>query len=290
MDSKGRKSIGPDVVPARRSLWAKAGPILGMFMLSVTLCPASARAQSATASATRDKQPQASALAQKQAGGEVSLTATSANVSESGSPVRIRILRWSTEEERSPLIAALTPGRPIAVPAGPGADSPAGAAANPPAADRGGAARGGRGAAAGRGGRGGARGARGGRGGDAPPDPIAALTTAIAREPTLGYIWTNDVTGYAIKYAYHAPLPDGGERIVLATDRRLGAYSPAWKPVGAPTVTDYEFTLVEIRLDSKGSGEGKTSLTTKVTVDGETRTVALDNYAATPTVFQNVKR
>jgi len=115
MDSKGRKSIGPDVGPARRSLWAKAGPVLGMFMLSVTLCPASPRAQSATASATRDKQPQASAFAQKQAGGEVSLTATSANVSESGSPVRIRILRWSTEEERSPLIAALTPGPTIVV-------------------------------------------------------------------------------------------------------------------------------------------------------------------------------
>jgi len=289
MDSKGRKSIGPDV-GSGRSLWAKAGPVLGMFMLSVSLCPAWARAQSGNTTATRDKQSQASASAQRQAGGEVSLTATSANVSEPGSPVRIRILRWSTEEERSPLIAALTPGPPIAVPAGPRADSPAGAAANPPAADRGGAARGGRGAAAGRGGRGGARGGRGGRGGDAPPDPIAALTTAIAREPTLGYIWTNDVTGYAIKYAYHAPLPDGGERIVLATDRRLGAYSPAWKPVGATTVTEYEFTLVEIRLDSKGSGEGKTSLTTKVTVDGETRTVALENYAATPTIFQNVKR
>ena len=57
------------------------------------------------------------------------------------------------------------------------------------------------------------------------------MTAAIGRGPTLGYIWTNEVTGYSIKYAYHAPLPDGGERIILATDRRLGAYTTGWKPV-----------------------------------------------------------
>jgi hypothetical protein len=126
------------------------------------------------------------------------------------------------------------------------------------------------------------------------------LTAAIAKGPTLGYIWTNDVTGYSIKYAYHASLPGGGERIILATDRRLGAYTTGWKPAAATPLgaeasaqagpTDYEFTLVEIRLDSKGLGEGKTSLTTKVIVDNEARTVALDNYAATPAILQNVKR
>ena len=116
------------------------------------------------------------------------------------------------------------------------------------------------------------------------------MTAAIGRAPTLGYIWTNDVTGYAIKYADHASLPGGGERIILATDRRLGAHTAAWRPVAAPTVTDYEFTLIEIRLDSKGFGEGKTSLTTKVILDNEAKTVALDDYAATPAILQNVKR
>ena len=116
------------------------------------------------------------------------------------------------------------------------------------------------------------------------------MTAAISRAPTLGYIWTNDVTGYAVKYAYHAALPDGGERIILATDRRLGAYTAAWRPAAATPVTDYEFTLIEIRLDAKGSGGGKTSLTTKVILDNEARTVALEDYAATPAILQNVKR
>ena len=116
------------------------------------------------------------------------------------------------------------------------------------------------------------------------------MTAAIDRAPTLGYVWTSDITGYAIKYAWHVSLPDGGERIILATNRRLGGYSPGWNPVAGPTVTDYEFTLIEIRLNAKGLGEGKTSVTTKVVVDNEARTVALENYAATPALLQNVRR
>jgi len=116
------------------------------------------------------------------------------------------------------------------------------------------------------------------------------LTSAIGRAPTLGYIWTSDVTGYSIKYAYYASMSNGGERIILATDRRLGAHTTAWKSAAPTPVTDYEFTLIEIRLDSKGLGEGKTSLTTNVILDNEARTVALENYAATPAILQNVKR
>ena len=221
--------------------------------------------------------------------GEINLTATSANVNESGSPVRIRILRWSTDEERSPVVAAMNPTAETTAPAEAAAGPPAGDGANPSAAAGGreGPARGRRGGA-GRAGRGGA--ARGRGDANAPLTPLAALTAAIGRAPTVGYIWTNDVTGYSIKYAHHASLPDGSERVILATDRRLGANTTAWRPVGSTPVTDYEFTLIEIRLDSRGLGEGKTSLTANVIVDNEARTVVLDDYAATPAILQNVRR
>lgn len=123
------------------------------------------------------------------------------------------------------------------------------------------------------------------------------MTTAIGKAPVLGYIWTTDVTGYSIKYAYRTALPDGGERIILATDRRLGRHTPAWQPMAATpsgaegsAETDYEFTLIEMRLDPKGVGEAKASLTTKVIIDNVAKTVALDNYAATPAILRNVKR
>ena len=223
----------------------------------------------------------------------LNLTAKSANVAEPGTLVRINILRWSTAEERVPVVAAMDPLPPAPAPTAAPAAVPAAEAEG----DRGGAARGGRGGAA-AGGRGaGARGggAPGGRGGGAPGargggDPISNLTAAIGRAPTIGYIWTNEVVGYSIKYASRATLPGGGERIILATDRRLGSLASGWKPTGAEPATNYEFTVLEMRLDAKGIGEGKTSLTTKVVVDNETKTIALENYDATPALLQNIKR
>src|SRR5262245_5866798 len=234
-------------------------------------------------------------LAHAQTTPQISLVATSAHVGQPGSPVTIKLLRWSTDEERAPLVATLNPPpapppapapAPPPVTATPSASAPAPAADTAaPSAERGGAARGGRG------GRAGGRGGRGGRG-EAPPPvtPIAALTGALNKAPTIGYMWTDEVTGYSIKYAWHAPMPSGGERIILASNRVLGAQSPQWKPAGAEPVTDYEFTLIEVRLNAKGLGEAKTSLTTKVIVDNEAKTIALENYASAPVILQNVKK
>ena len=185
------------------------------------------------------------------------LTATSANVSEPGAPVKIRILRWSSDQERAPLLSALSA-------------APAQTAAAEPARGRGAAA-------AGRG-----RG-RGRAAAAAPLSPIAAFTAALGRAPTIGYIWTNDITGYSIKYAWHSPQPDGTDRIVVASDRRLGAYTDAWK-TSVPD-TDYTFTLIELRAGPKGLLEGKTSLTNKIAVNAEAKTLTLENYAAATTTL-----
>ena len=249
------------------------------------------------------------AAAQKQTGPAtvMNMTAKSAGVSEAGTALRINILRWSTDEERLPLLAALNPA--LAPPPAAGARGGRGGAGrggrgaqaddvapDPALADvnggdgGGGAAAGGRGARGGGGGRGG----RGGRGGDAapakPPDPISNLTAAITKAPTVGYIWTNEVVGYSIKYAYHVPFADGGDRILLMTDRRLGGFTNGWKPAGNATATDYDFTLVEIRLDSKGAGEGKTSLTTKVVEDNDLKALVPENYSGTPAMLASVKK
>ena len=116
------------------------------------------------------------------------------------------------------------------------------------------------------------------------------LKTALATAPTLGYIWTSETLGYAVRYAYRLPTPDGGERIILATDHRLGAWSrEPWKAsaAGAP---DYEFTVLELRLTRRGTGEGKISLGAKVALDEESKTIALENYHAAPILLKDVKR
>jgi hypothetical protein len=107
---------------------------------------------------------------------------------------------------------------------------------------------------------------------------------------TVGYLWSSESAGYSLRYAYRLPQPGGGERIILATDRRLGAWNDLWKPSGGATPTNYDFSIIELRVDAKGVGEGKTSLTGKVTVDSTANTLALDGYAGLPVVFKDVKR
>jgi hypothetical protein len=173
----------------------------------------------------------------------------------SDAPLTITLSRWSTDAERAPLLTALT------------APVPAPAAAPPPAAGRAG------------------RGARGRGAPPAPPSPLARLTTAVKAAPTCGFIWTSGVTGYSIKYAWQAPAADGTERIVLVTDRRLGTHAANWAPLPG-AAADSDFTLIEMRVDVKGTGEGKASLGVNVVVDASAKTLTLDGYAAAPTLLK----
>jgi hypothetical protein len=47
--------------------------------------------------------------------------------------------------------------------------------------------------------------------------------------------------------------------------------------------------VVEARLNAKGAGEAKTSLTGKLTVDTAAG-LTLDNYAALPVILKNMER
>jgi hypothetical protein len=214
-------------------------------------------------------------------------TATTDNVASAHDSIRINLLRWSTDAERDQMFSAWT--QPGASPAGRGArpravideTDPAQADVNATAGGRGGAGRGGRG---------------GGRGGDgsaaaAPrPTPESSLKTALGNAPTVGYLWSSEVAGYSLRYAVRLPEQDGGERIIFITDRRLGAANDLWKPVGSGAATNYEFSLVELHVNSKGEGEGKISLTGKVAADSAAKAIALENYGALPVVLKNVKR
>ena len=180
----------------------------------------------------------------------LSLRATTTGAATTGA-LTITLSRWSTEAERAPLVAALAappppPARPAA-PAGGAAGRGRGRGAPPPP----------------------------------PPSPLARLSTAVKAAPTLGYIWTDGVTGYSIKYAWRSPATEDKERIVLVTDRRLDSHAADWAPASS-AAADADFTVIEMRIDRQGVGEGKTSLTTKVTIDTEANTLALDGYAAAP--------
>jgi hypothetical protein len=118
------------------------------------------------------------------------------------------------------------------------------------------------------------------------------LVEAFQSQPSAGYVWTDETLGYSVRYAHRQSQPDGSERIVLFTDRPLGSWSgKPWKATASqPEGADYPFTLVELRLNRAGTGEGKMSLTNKVTVDQEGKTLALENYQSAPVLLRAVKR
>jgi len=253
---------------------------------------------------------------------EIVLTATTANVKEGGTPVTIRLFRWSTDEERTALIAAFNAsaaaqrggggraGTPASTgqrqaqggqppdqgsqgqvreqPQGQSQDDPQGQ--DEPAPQGRGQGQPSQGQAAqGRGqGQGQGRGAgRGGRGGAAVTPPASPLMQAIQKTPNLGYLWTNEPTGYSVKHAWRTSQPDGSERVVIITEPRLGAYSPAWT-MNTGTATDYGFTLLEFRITPK-TADGKSSLTSKIAFDPQTKDLGLEDFAAAPVILTKVK-
>jgi hypothetical protein len=121
-----------------------------------------------------------------------------------------------------------------------------------------------------------------------------ALLRALQKMPNHGRIripgWVgpdphNARLGWDLHYAWNTPGEDGGQRIVIATDRYIGF----WEARNQPRTTDYPFMLIEIRLDKSGKGVGKMAVATKIEFDKKKNTMVLENYSSEPVRLNEVK-
>jgi hypothetical protein len=110
------------------------------------------------------------------------------------------------------------------------------------------------------------------------------LLTALQKEPPVGSISTPGSLSYDLRYARTMPGDDGGRRIVLATDRPIGFFEAR----NNSRTLDYPFTLIELRLDKDGRGEGKLSIATKLTL--KDNTLVIENYANQPVMLNEVRK
>jgi hypothetical protein len=200
-------------------------------------------------------------------GAVLNLTATTANVAGAPDAVRIQILRWSTDEERQRLSSAweLKNNASTGVGVGKGAGKAA------------------------------AKGKGTGKGPASPgagvaQSPEESLTRALQEATTVGYLWSSEMAGYALRYAGKFDNPDGSQRIILITQRKLGAVNQLWRPALDSPANNYEFSVIELRLNAKGEGEGKVSLTGKIAPDAAAKIVTLENYNASPVIFRDVRK
>lgn len=118
----------------------------------------------------------------------------------------------------------------------------------------------------------------------------AAAAAELAKLPTVGYIWpAGSPVGYSLKYAHHTPATDGGERITLVTDKRVGSYDyRGWSASSAVHQTDAPYSVIELHVDRTGAGHGSMSLAAEVELDEAAGTVALADGA--PTLLTDVQR
>jgi hypothetical protein len=112
------------------------------------------------------------------------------------------------------------------------------------------------------------------------------LLDALQDMPVMGHFGAPGSLSWDIHFARKMPLPDGGERVVLITDRRIGF----WEAANQPRSIDYPFTFIDIRLNRDGEGEGKMSLATKVIYDKKDNMISLENFQTSPVLLNNIKR
>jgi hypothetical protein len=121
-----------------------------------------------------------------------------------------------------------------------------------------------------------------------------ALVKVLQKNPVRGRFRIPGITGpdpyhlglgHDIRYAWQIPLPEGGRRIVLATDRYIGFAEAA----NRPRTIDYPITLIEIRVNAKGEGTGKFAVATQIDVDKDKKTIEIENYSSEPVRLNEIK-
>ena len=112
-----------------------------------------------------------------------------------------------------------------------------------------------------------------------------SLLDVLEDMPRIGYITLDGGVGYDLHYAQRIQGADGEDRVVLATNRPIGF----WEAANRPRSIDYPFTVIELRLNRDGEGEGKLSFATKITADAESQVVTLENYDTQPVLLQSVR-
>lgn len=112
------------------------------------------------------------------------------------------------------------------------------------------------------------------------------LLDALQDARPVGHFGAPGNLSWDLRFARRTPLPEGGERVILVTDRRIGF----WEATNQPRSFQYPFTVIELRLNKDGEGEGKMSIATKVIFDKKENMITLENYDLQPVQLTHVKR
>ena len=113
-----------------------------------------------------------------------------------------------------------------------------------------------------------------------------ALLKALQKtKPRCGYVRTDFSLPWDLYLASENPLPGGGRKIVVTSDRPVSF----WEATNASPLDEYRFSLAEIRLGADGKGQGKAIPYAQVSFDKDTSTFEVENCETLPVRLTQVQ-
>ena len=128
---------------------------------------------------------------------------------------------------------------------------------------------------------------------DAERDQVAALLAANDAQSIRHTLGNADVVGrlrwpggldYALRYARRTPRADGGADVILVTDSRVWV----WWDSKADLALDEPFTVIHVRLDKNGIGQGRVAPASKARSD-KSFGVAVTDLDTRPALMTDVR-
>ena len=113
-----------------------------------------------------------------------------------------------------------------------------------------------------------------------------AVARALRGATRVGTLNAPGQMGWSLRYARATPMPDGKQRVLLATDRPV-AFAEAWTSTRGG---DFDVTVIQLTLDAEGNGEGTLSFGTEVIWNTETESLEVTNITSQPIALGNVRR
>jgi|RhiMetdeSRZDD1v2_1073273.scaffolds.fasta_scaffold17285_9 hypothetical protein len=111
-----------------------------------------------------------------------------------------------------------------------------------------------------------------------------AMVRIMQDLPQVGYIRGNNTMGDALFYAWSTNNPDGTRQVVIATDRPISAAAM----VAPGTANKYDATVIEMRFNKDGKGEGKIVVAGKAFIDPKTGKPGIQNYQGQPVRLESI--
>jgi hypothetical protein len=113
-----------------------------------------------------------------------------------------------------------------------------------------------------------------------------ALLSLIRGLPSVGHLSTTTSSGTSLRFAESRQAANGGRQILIVTERPM---SVGTREARGRRVSDFPFSLVDLRIDSTGSGEGTLAYAAQLLHNKNTGAIEIGNYVSEPIRLTGVR-